>query len=52
MMQGAAKDLNSLSVEWMNIESDLDSEGMRNSKMSWRPVKFLKRYNVGYSHTG
>ena len=51
LMQGFAKHLNSLSIKWINFESDLEIENMRNSKMSWKPVKFLKRYNVQYAQT-
>lgn len=48
LMQAVAQHFASLSVEWINIESDLGVESMRQSKISWRPVKFLKRYNVRY----
>lgn len=49
LIQGYAKYLNSLQIKYMNVESDLDFEELRRSKTSWRPVKFLKRYNVTYS---
>lgn len=49
LMQGNARYLVSLQIDYLNFESDLGFENMRESKMSWRPVKFLKRYNVRYA---
>jgi hypothetical protein len=48
LMQGYAKYLDSLGIIYINFESDLDHETIRQFKMSWRPVKFLKRYDVRY----
>lgn len=48
LMQGYAKYLDSLQYKYLNFESDLDVDGMRRAKMSWRPTKFLQRYNVQY----
>lgn len=46
LMQEHAKYLVSLQIMYLNTESDLEVDSMRRSKMSWRPVKFLKRYEV------
>lgn len=49
LMQAYAKYLLSRQCEYMNFESDLGFEYVRRHKMSLRPVKFLKRYDVHYS---
>jgi hypothetical protein len=48
LMQGYAKHLAMLKIEHMNFESDLEFSNLRHYKTSWRPVFFLKRYNVRY----
>ncbi len=49
LMQGYAKHLDSLQILYINFESDLEHETIRRFKMSWKPIKFLKRYNVRYT---
>ena len=51
LMQGYGKYLESLNIEYINFESDLDHESIRRFKTSWRPINFLKRYTVRYTHT-
>lgn len=40
------KHLLSYGCEFLNYEQDLGLEGLRNYKLSWRPVKFLKQYKI------
>lgn len=42
----AAKRIIELGCKYINFEQDLGFEGLRNSKTSWHPVKFLKKYTV------
>lgn len=42
----AAKHLQSLGIKYINYEQDLGIEGLRRSKMLWRPVSFLKKYTI------
>jgi hypothetical protein len=51
LMQGYAKYLDSLQITYLNFESDLDHDEIRRFKVSWRPDKYLKRYNVQYIQT-
>ncbi len=41
-----AKELKSRGALYLNREQDLDLEGLRSGKLSWRPIKFLKKYTV------
>lgn len=36
-------------IEWINFEQDLGKEGIRNSKMLFRPEKFIHRYTVSFA---
>jgi hypothetical protein len=40
--------LSNLGYKYMNYEQDLGIPGLRASKEEWHPVKFLKKYKVGY----
>ncbi len=51
LMQTVAIELKNLSVKFINFESDLGLESMQTSKMSWRPVMFLKRFEIRYAHS-
>ena len=42
-----AKKLIELDYQFLNYEQDLGIKNLRKSKLSWRPVKFLKKYNIG-----
>lgn len=41
-----AKHLHSLGCEFLNYEQDLGLDGLRKYKLSWKPVKFLKKYKI------
>lgn len=41
-----AKHLHSLNCEFVNYEQDLGIEGLRSTKISFHPVKYLKKYIV------
>ena len=41
-----AKHLLSLNCKFINYEQDLGIEGLRNSKLAYHPVEFLKKYTV------
>lgn len=42
----ACQRLRDLGVRELNFEQDLGIEGLRTSKMRWRPVRFVKKYRV------
>ncbi len=46
LMQGYSRYLDSFQIEYMNFESDMDHPDIRSFKASWRPVQYLKRYNL------
>lgn len=46
MNHNLAKHLSTLDVTNINMEQDLGLPGLRNSKMSYHPVHFLKKYRV------
>ena len=41
-----AKHLYSLGCKFLNYEQDLGLDGLRKSKLSWKPVRFLKKYKI------
>ena len=51
LIQGYAAHLASHQIVYMNFESDLNYDAIRHFKTSWRPIKYLKRYNVRYTQT-
>lgn len=42
------KHMVSIGCKYLNSEQDLGFESMRKAKMSWNPVKFLKKYTISY----
>jgi hypothetical protein len=46
LINKAAADLVGNSCKYVNWEQDLGLEGLRKSKQSYQPVKFLKKYIV------
>ena len=46
MNHNLAKHLSTLDITHINMEQDLGLPGLRNSKMSYHPVHFLKKYKV------
>lgn len=46
MTQQMAKVLNERGCEYINFEQDLGIDGLRSSKLSWHPIKYLKKYTV------
>lgn len=46
LMQESSFYLNDINIETLNFEQDLGIEGLRKSKMSFRPKLFLKKYLV------
>jgi hypothetical protein len=49
LIQKKAQHLETLGVSFWNYEQDLGVEGLRQSKMDYRPVDFLKKYSVSRS---
>jgi hypothetical protein len=43
-----AKHMKNLGCIYMNYEQDLGLENLRDSKSSWKPVRFLKKYVISY----
>ena len=48
LMQEKARHLQTQGALYMNYEQDLGIPTLRTAKHSFRPVKFLKKYNIGY----
>lgn len=46
LMQRKAQHLETLGLAFLNYEQDLGVEGLRQSKMDYRPIDFLKKYRV------
>jgi len=49
LKQVNARELTSSGVKYINYEQDLGIEGLRQSKMLMHPVRFLKKYTVGFN---
>jgi len=48
----AAKQAAALGCRYFNFQQDLGVEGLRSSKLSWHPVRFLEKYSVGCAAGG
>lgn len=44
--QATAKVMHKKKCKYMNFEQDLGIEGLKESKLSWHPIRFLKKYNI------
>jgi uncharacterized protein len=46
LVRSSSKHLASLGVRELNIEEDLGIEGLRLSKLRWRPIRMVRKYRV------
>ena len=46
LVKDMCEKLSSKNIHFLNIEQDLNLQGLREAKMSLRPVKFLKKYRL------
>lgn len=46
LFHGTCNILAEKGIRYLNFEQDLGIEGLRKSKLLWRPVKYLKKYKV------
>jgi len=46
LIHEVAKNMLAAGCKWMNWEQDLGLEGLRKSKLSYRPVRMLKKYTI------
>ena len=44
-----AKHLWNMGYQYMNIEQDLGIPGLKYAKQQWNPIKYLKKYFIGFA---